>query len=129
MSATLVYVPRMSERLRQVPELFAIAILHMLAVANIPREVSAGRDFRAFLSSCAAMATLMALYGLGTFPNLLYSDPDPKNSLTIYNGASSAKTLRIMLIMAGIGVPVVLTYTATIYWIFRGKVKLDRMSY
>lgn len=127
--ATLVYVPRMSERLREQPELFGIAILHMLAVANIPRETSMGRDFRAFLSSCAAMATLMALYGLGMYPNLVYSYPESANSLTIYNGASSYKTLLIMLIIAGIGVPIVLTYTATIYWIFRGKVKLDRMSY
>jgi cytochrome d ubiquinol oxidase subunit II len=34
-----------------------------------------------------------------------------------------------MLIIAGIGVPVVLAYTVSIYWIFRGKVRLDRMSY
>jgi len=27
------------------------------------------------------------------------------------------------------GVPNVLAYTVSIYWIFRGKVKLDRMSY
>jgi cytochrome d ubiquinol oxidase subunit II len=34
-----------------------------------------------------------------------------------------------MLTIALIGVPVVLSYTVSIYWIFRGKVKLDRMSY
>jgi len=26
-------------------------------------------------------------------------------------------------------VPAVLAYSASIYWIFRGKVKLDKMSY
>jgi cytochrome d ubiquinol oxidase subunit II len=26
-------------------------------------------------------------------------------------------------------VPIVIAYTVCIYWIFRGKVKLDRMSY
>ena len=46
-------------------------------------------------------------------------------SLTIYNAASSPKTLKIMLIIAGCGMPLVLAYTASIYWIFRGKVKLD----
>jgi cytochrome d ubiquinol oxidase subunit II len=75
------------------------------------------------------MATLMALYGLGMYPNLVYSHPNPEHSLTIYNAASSNKTLGIMLIIAGIGVPIVLVYTTSIYWIFRGKVKLDRMSY
>ena len=54
---------------------------------------------------------------------------DPALSLTIYNAASSQKTLQIMLIIAVIGVPFVLAYTASIYWIFRGKVKLDKMSY
>ena len=39
------------------------------------------------------------------------------------------KTLQIMLIIAGLGVPLVLAYTASIYWIFRGKVKLDASSY
>ncbi|MFO0879404.1 MAG: cytochrome d ubiquinol oxidase subunit II [Gemmataceae bacterium] len=127
--ATLVYVPRMTDVLRHEPWLFGVALAHMLAVANIPREITAGRDFRAFLSSAAAMATLMALYGLGMYPNLVYSHPHPEHSLTIHNAASSRKTLEIMLIIAILGVPVVLAYTLSIYWIFRGKVKLDRMSY
>jgi len=127
--ATLVFVPHMTEVFRREPGLFVIAILHMLAVANIPREINAGRDFRAFLSSSAAMATMMALYGIGMFPKLVYSRPHPEHSLTIYNAASSSKSLSIMLLFALIGIPVVVGYTASIYWIFRGKVKLDRMSY
>jgi cytochrome d ubiquinol oxidase subunit II len=71
----------------------------------------------------------MAILGLGMYPNLLFSDPNPLNSLTIYNSCSSGKTLRIMLTIALIGVPAVLAYTATIYYIFRGKVKLDKASY
>jgi cytochrome d ubiquinol oxidase subunit II len=34
-----------------------------------------------------------------------------------------------MLTIACLGLPVVLAYTISIYWIFRGKVKLDKMSY
>ena len=49
--------------------------------------------------------------------------------MTIHHAASSQKTLGIMLTIALIGVPIVLAYTVSIYWIFRGKVKLDRMSY
>ena len=77
----------------------------------------------------AAIITLMALFALNIFPNMIYSLPNPENSLTIYNAASSPKTLGIMLVIACIGVPVVVAYTVCIYWIFRGKVKLDRMSY
>ena len=126
---TLLYVPHMAARVRENPWLFSIALANMLAIANIPREFYHGRDWLAFLSSCATMITLMALFGLDQFPNLVYSQPNPENSLTIYNAASSQQTLKIMLIIAGIGVPVVIAYTTCIYWIFRGKVKMDRMSY
>jgi cytochrome d ubiquinol oxidase subunit II len=127
--ATLLYVPHMAARLRANPWLFSIALANMLAIANIPREFHHRRDWLAFLSSCAAIITLMMLFGLNLYPNLVYSLPDAGNSLTIYNAASSSKTLGIMLIIAAIGVPVVIAYTVCIYWIFRGKVKLDRMSY
>jgi len=127
--ATLLYVPHMGDTVKEQPLFFAVAILNMLAVANIPREIYHGREFRAFLSSCAAMAALMTLFGIGMFPDLVHASNNPAFSLTIYNAASSQKTLGIMLVIAIIGVPLVLSYTAGIYWVFRGKVKLDRFSY
>jgi cytochrome d ubiquinol oxidase subunit II len=63
------------------------------------------------------------------FPNLAPSTLDPEWSLTIYNARSSQKTLGIMLIVAAVGMPCVLTYTTVVYWVFRGKVKLDHSSY
>jgi len=127
--ATLVYAPHMTARLKEHPLFFVVPVLTMLAIANIPREIHRNRDFAAFLSSCAAMAGLMGLFAIGVYPNLVLSNPLPAHSLTIYNAASSPKTLAIMLIIAGIGVPLVLAYTASIYYIFRGKVRLDSMSY
>jgi cytochrome d ubiquinol oxidase subunit II len=127
--ATLLYVPPMAARVRANPWLFSIALINMLAIANIPREVTRRRHGRAFISSCVAMIALMALFGLEMYPNLVLSNPEVANSLTIHNAASSQKTLGIMLTIALIGVPVVLAYTVSIYWIFRGKVKLDKMSY
>ena len=127
--ATLLYLPHMAARLRAQPILFSVAVLNMLAIANIPREIHHRRDFRAFLSSCAAMLALMALFGLEMYPNLVYSNPIPEHSLTAFNASSSQKTLAIMLTIAIIGVPIVLAYTVSIYWIFRGKVKLDKTSY
>lgn len=127
--ATLLYVPHMAGRVRANPWLFSIALINMLAIANIPREIHHRRDGFAFISSCVAMLALMTLFGLEMFPNMVFSNPNPQNSLTIYNSASSHKTLQIMLIIAGIGVPIVLAYTTSIYWIFRGKVKLNHSSY
>lgn len=127
--ATLLYIPHITEAFRREPWFFGLIVPLVLAIANIPREISKGRDFRAFLSSCAAMAGLMGVFGIGMYPNLVYSLPNPDHSLTAFNAASSQKTLGVMLTIALIGVPVVLSYTASIYYIFRGKVRLDKMSY
>jgi cytochrome d ubiquinol oxidase subunit II len=127
--ATLVYYPHMVENFRSTPVLFIVALLNMLAIANIPREISKGREFRAFISSAASIAVLLLIFAIGIFPNIVYSNPNPEYSLTIYNAASSEKTLMIMLIIALIGIPFVFAYTISIYWIFRGKVNLDEMSY
>jgi cytochrome d ubiquinol oxidase subunit II len=126
---TLLYVPHMAARVRANPWLFSIALLNMLAIANIPREIHRGRDGSAFVSSCVAMIALMGLFGLEMYPNLVLSKPDLANSLTIQNTASSPKTLGIMLTVALIGMPLVVGYTFIIYRIFHGKVKIDRMSY
>ena len=127
--ATLLYIPHMTDNLREAPLLFILPVLNALAIANIPREIHHGREFRAFLSSGASMAALLALFGIGMYPNLILSMPDAANSLTIYTAASSFKTLETMLIIAALGMPLVIAYTVSIYWIFRGKVRLDAGSY
>lgn len=103
--------------------------LALLCVFNIPREVHKGNEFKAFLSSCGAMAFLMATFAISVYPTMVFSTPYLQDSLTIYNGASTDKTLGFMLIVAIIGVPIVITYTACVYYIFRGKVELTDESY
>lgn len=127
--ATLLYIPHITDVFRDTPAMFLLVIALVLAVANIPREVHRERAGRAFLSSCATMFLLMAIFGLGMYPNMIYSVPNPENSLTIYNGSSTRKTLQIMFIIAVTGVPIVLAYTASVYYIFRGKVQLNKDSY
>ena len=64
-----------------------------------------------------------------TFPNVMLSTTNPAYSLTIYNASSSEKTLGILRLIAFIGLPFVLSYTIAVYWVFRGKVQLDKLSY
>lgn len=127
--ATLLYVPRMAEPFRAHPALFAVPLASVLAMANIPREIHHGREMRAFLSSSASIVFLLMLFGIGMFPELIHSSTDPSLSLTAHNAASSTLTLRNMLVMAAIGLPLVLGYTISIYRVFRGKVVLDDASY
>jgi cytochrome d ubiquinol oxidase subunit II len=128
--ATLLYYPHMVSAIQHRSPFFVIAIINMFAIANIPREISLGRDARAFACSCLNIICLLGLYAVGTFPNMVRASNDPEHlSLTVFNAASSTLTLQILLIIAAIGVPLVIAYTISIYYIFRGKVKLDHSSY
>lgn len=128
--ATLIYMPHMVRAFHDRPIFFLVALVNILLVANIPREISRGRDGRAFASSGLNIVCLLSLYAIGTYPNVIRALNDPENlSLTIYNAASSVLTLKILLLFALIGLPLVIAYTCTIYYIFHGKVKIDPHSY
>ena len=126
---TLIYNPHLVEPFRAHPWLGVVPLATILAIANIPRELHLGREFTAFIFSGASIGLLIALVAIGLYPNLIFSNPNPQLSLTIYNSSSSPKTLTVMLIMVAIGLPMVLAYTAAIYWVFRGKVRLQADSY
>jgi len=126
---TLAMVPLATRNFSSHPWLWAVAVLNVLAIANIPFAARRNRPLLAFFSSCATIAALTFLFGVALFPNLVHSSINPDYSLNAYNAASSAKTLGIMRTIAFIGVPFVLAYTAIILWVFRGKVKLNHFSY
>jgi cytochrome d ubiquinol oxidase subunit II len=127
--ATLIYMPHMAERFKDMPWLIVIAGLAALSFANIPREFTKGNDGWAFLSSCSLIGLLVLIFGIGTFPRLIVSCLDPAYSLTIFNTCSSKLTLTVLLIIVAIGIPLVLAYGTCIYRIFRGKVKIGPTSY
>lgn len=128
--ATLIYMPHMTEMIKKHPEFFLLGLANMLAIANIPREIHLGRDGRAFISSSLCIILLMCLFAVGTYPNVVRAINDPAQlSLTIFNASSSALTLKILILIACIGMPLVISYTFAVYYIFHGKVKLDSHSY
>lgn len=94
-----------------------------------PAAIRAARFGRAFIASAAATASVIALAGLGLFPRLVPARPDLARSLTIYNASSSQHTLTVMLVIALVGMPLVILYTALIYRAFRGKTVLTPESY
>ena len=129
-AVTWMIMPHMTEKIRQNPYLMIVAILTMLFILNVPREFKHNREGRAFVFSCISIFFLFCLFGMGTFPNLIRSNINPEQySLTFYNSAASPLTLRILLIIVLIGVPLVLAYGTMIYRIFRGKVKIESSSY
>jgi cytochrome bd ubiquinol oxidase subunit II len=79
--------------------------------------------------SSLSIALLFLIVAIELYPTLLLSTINPEYSLTVYNAASSQKSLGIMLIIAAIGTPLVLGYTAFVYATFKGKVTIDENSY
>jgi cytochrome d ubiquinol oxidase subunit II len=126
---TLVMLPEVTRHLVTHPIGWIVVVLNVLAIANIPRAIYQNKPFYAFVSSSCTIAALIFLFGVALFPNLVVSSLNHEWNITIYNAASSQKTLEIMRTIAILGMPFVLTYTFIIYRIFRGKVNIGKFSY
>lgn len=128
--ATFYYVPYMTHRMMDHLGLVIVPVAAVLMILNIPRQLKKNNSGWAFLSSALTIVGLFALFAIGSFPTLVRSSLDPiRNSLTIANAASSELTLKVLLIIVLIGLPLVFAYGVYIYRTFRGKVKLDDHSY
>ncbi|MCC9641722.1 cytochrome d ubiquinol oxidase subunit II [Rhodopirellula sp. JC740] len=127
--ATWWHVPHATENIANYPVLWIVPILNALAVLNIPRAMHLGKPGYAFFSSTMVILALASLFSVAIYPNFMLSTIDPEFSITLQNARSSQNTLQTMLIIAGLGMPCVLSYTVIIYWIFRGKVRLEPNSY
>ncbi len=126
---TLIYIPHLSDDFRDSPALFILPAGAFLSIANIPRLVGKKNYRAAFLFSGLTVALLLMIVAFELYPVIILSVPDFENSLTVLNAAASEKALGIMLTFAAIGTPMVLSYTAFVFYTFRGKVQLDETSY
>jgi len=126
---TLLFIPGVTDNFKENPLFFALPILSFLAVANVPRLVSKMKYFQALVFSSLTMAFLLMLVAFQLYPTLLISSIDPVHSITIYNAASSQKSLGIMLTIVLIGAPLLAAYFLFLYKTFNGKVALDDTSY
>lgn len=126
---TLIAVPRATANFGRFPWAVLGVLTSVLAIANIPRAVYQSKPIEAFASSTLVILSLVFLFSIALFPNLVTASNNTGNSLTVYTAASSGGTLWTMLIIALIGMPFVLTYTAVVYWTFRGRVQLGEHSY
>ena len=84
---------------------------------------------RAFIFSSLTVSFLLMLVAIGLYPAIILSTTDSAYNITVYNASASQKSLSILLTITAIGAPLVLSYTAFVFYTFRGKVKLDETSY
>lgn len=127
---TIFNYPHMIAPMGNYPILYIIPIIALITIFCVPYLMKKKWDGWAFLASCLTIALLLSLAAMGTFPYMIRSSISPEvNSLTISNSASSHLTLKVLLIIVAIGIPLVLAYGFYVYRIFRGKVRLDTHSY
>ena len=100
------------------PALFVVPLLAVIAILSIRVFMARGRWGASFLASLATILFAVLFGVIGLYPNLLPSTLDPAFSISIYNGASSHLTLRIMLAVALVFVPVVIIYQGWVYRLF-----------
>jgi cytochrome bd ubiquinol oxidase subunit II len=100
---------------------WVFAVFVWLSLALFASALKKARDGRAFFFSSTAFLGLWGIVGAIHYPNLVRAT-DPALSLTISNASSSALTLKVMLIIALVGMPLVVGYKIFAYRVFKGRV-------
>lgn len=107
-----------------------VFLLLLIGIIYIPIGLKNRKFGLSFFASSLTIATVIGVLAISLYPNLVPSSIDLENfSLTIYNASSSQYTLKTMLIIALIGMPIVIAYTVFIYRVFKGKVIITKDSY
>ena len=100
---------------------WALPVLFVIAALASGAAILARRAGLAFAASSATIAALIGILGVALYPDLV-PDRSGGAGLTVSSAASSDLTLTVMLVIAVIGMPLVLGYTAFIYRHFWGPV-------
>jgi cytochrome d ubiquinol oxidase subunit II len=109
---------RLYDNFIKAPALFVIPIAAVGALIGTALFIRQAQWLKAWFSS-AVFIVMVTLFGVGgMYPNLLISGIDPAFSLTAFNSSSSPLTLKIMLGVALVFVPIVIAYQIWVYRLF-----------
>ena len=128
-AATFIYNRHMIQPFLAYPWLGIFALLNLASICAIPLAVRKKYDGTAFIASCLCIVFLLILFEIGNYPYIARSSLDPAASLTFANSSVSHTALLVLTIVALSGLPLGAFYATYIYRTFRGKVRLDSLSY
>jgi cytochrome d ubiquinol oxidase subunit II len=111
------------------PVLFLVILITVAALLGVRFYLQQDAFFKAWFASALAIVGATFFGVIGLFPNLFPSSIDPKFSLSAYNASSSPLTLKIMLAVVLIFVPIVLAYQVWTYFMFKDKVTDEDFMY
>lgn len=111
------------------PSLFLVILITVLALVGTRVFLGSRSLWKAWFSSAVTIVGATFFGVIGLYPNMFPSSLNPAYSLTAHNASSSPLTLKIMLVVALIFVPIVLAYQIWTYVLFKGKItKEDLIS-
>jgi len=122
--ATALLVPEAFEKGTGSPAGWLFVALAIAGIAVVAMGASRGGDRMSFYGSALAGASMVGIWAASIFPALVPST-GVGEALTVSNAASSPLTLTTMLIIAGIGVPLVLLYVFIIYRTYAGRIDMS----
>lgn len=111
------------------PLLFLVVLLTVAGLLGSRFFMAGQAFFKAWFSSALTIVGTTFFGVIGLFPNLFPSSLDPAWSLTAFNASSSPLTLRIMLAVVLLFVPVVLAYQIWAYNLFKTRVNKQELTY
>lgn len=111
------------------PALFSVVLVTVAALVTVKFFLIKQSYFKAWFASAVTIVGATFFGVIGLFPNLFPSSLNPKYSLTAYNASSSPLTLKIMLIVVILFIPIVIGYQIWAYHLFKGKVTREDLTY
>ncbi len=110
------------------PLLFIVILATVAGLLGVKLFLTKQAYFKAWLSSALTIAGATFYGVIGLFPNLLPSNINAEYSLSAFNASSSPLTLKIMLMVVLLFIPVVLVYQIWTYTMFTGKVTQEDLD-
>lgn len=110
------------------PALFIVVLLAVAGLLGTWLFTVKKAYFKAWFSSALTIISCTFFGVIGLFPNMFPSTMDPSFSLTARNASSSPLTLKIMLVVVVLFLPIVLVYQIWAYNLFKGKVTVADLA-
>jgi cytochrome d ubiquinol oxidase subunit II len=118
---TGVHHPEMADKMRLSSGIYLPLMLSITGVCFLMffRSLIKRHQFAPYFWNSSIIILSFTALSIGLYPNMI---PGTQSSaLTVQAAAASPLTLKFMLVMTAILLPVILAYTSYSYWIFRGK--------
>ncbi len=111
------------------PILFLVPVISVTAIFGIKYFLTKQAFFKAWVASALTIVSCTFFGIIGLFPNMFPSSIDAEYSLTAFNASSSPLTLKIILIVALLFVPIIIAYQAWAYKLFSGTVTDEDLAH